>query len=92
VFRIFQEALTNILRHAQATEVEITMKEDDGELVLRISDNGKGITDKEKSGSQSLGLLGMRERAHLIDGKIDISGTEGEGTMVTLRIPLRPTE
>jgi PAS domain S-box-containing protein len=87
VFRIFQEALTNILRHAQATEVDITMKEEDGELVLTISDNGRGITEKEKSG-QSLGLLGMRERAHLIGGKIDITGSDGKGTVVTVRIPI----
>ena len=65
------------------------MKEKDGELVLTISDNGRGITETEKCGEQSLGLLGMRERAHLIEGKIDIRGTEGQGTVVILRIPIR---
>ena len=89
VFRIFQEALTNILRHAHATEVDITMNEEDRELVLTISDNGKGITEKEKSAAQSLGILGMRERAHLIGGTIDIRGAEGQGTVVTLTIPIR---
>jgi PAS domain S-box-containing protein len=86
VFRIFQETLTNILRHAQATRVDITVEEKDGEFVLTINDNGRGITEDQKSGQHSLGLLGMRERAHLIGGKIDITGDEGKGTVVTLRI------
>ena len=86
VFRIFQEALTNILRHAQATMVNIHMNEDDGELILTISDNGRGITEDERSRSQSLGLLGMQERAHLTGGNIDITGVDGKGTVVTVRI------
>ncbi len=87
-FRIFQEALTNILRHAQATKVNITVSEGDGEFTLTISDNGRGISENEKSQTQSLGLLGMRERAHLVGGKIDITGSEGKGTVVTLRFPI----
>ncbi|HYY58133.1 MAG TPA: MHYT domain-containing protein [Pyrinomonadaceae bacterium] len=88
VFRIFQEALTNVLRHARADRVDITMKEEDGELVLKISDNGRGITEEEKSGQRTLGLLGMRERAHLAGGKVEITGVEGEGTVLTVRIPI----
>jgi PAS domain S-box-containing protein len=88
VFRIFQEALTNILRHARATRVEVTMVEDTGVFVLMIGDNGRGITESERSGESSIGLLGMRERAHLIGGEIDVSGVEGEGTTVTLRLPI----
>ena len=88
IFRIFQEALTNILRHAQATSVDIIMKAEAGEFVLAIIDNGRGITENEKSGSQSLGLLGMQERAHLIGGKINITGVEGEGTVITIRVPI----
>jgi PAS domain S-box-containing protein len=87
-FRIFQEALTNILRHAEATRVNIQIKEEDGEFILTISDNGRGITDDEKSGQRTLGLLGMRERAHLVGGKIDINGLAGKGTVVTVRIPI----
>lgn len=87
-FRILQEALTNILRHAQATTVNIQMKKEDGEFILMIRDNGRGITDEEKSGQRTLGLLGMRERAHLIGGKIDINGLAGKGTVVTVRIPI----
>jgi signal transduction histidine kinase len=85
-FRILQEALTNILRHAQATTVNIQMKKEDGEFILTIRDNGRGITDDEKSGQRTLGLLGMRERAHLIGGKIEITGSDGKGTVVIVRI------
>jgi signal transduction histidine kinase len=88
IFRIFQEALTNVLRHAQATRVEITIKETAGEFVLTISDNGRGLAASELSGSESLGLLGMRERAHLIGGEINIKGTEGLGTVITVRVPI----
>jgi signal transduction histidine kinase len=87
VFRILQEALTNILRHAQATRVDIAMKEEPGVFVLTISDNGRGITEDDKARLQSLGLLGMRERAHLIGAEIDITGVEGQGTVVTLQVP-----
>jgi signal transduction histidine kinase len=88
VFRILQEALTNILRHAQATKATITMEEEAGELFLAIEDNGKGITEDEKSGLRSLGLLGMRERAHLIGAQIEVIGMNGKGTLITLRVPL----
>jgi signal transduction histidine kinase len=88
VFRIFQEALTNILRHARATRVNIQMNEEDGQLILTINDNGRGVTADEKSRSQSLGLLGMQERAHLIGGNINIIGFDGKGTVVTVRIPI----
>jgi PAS domain S-box-containing protein len=88
IFRIFQEALTNVLRHAQATRVDLMAKREVGCFVLTISDNGRGITADEQLGSHSLGLLGMRERATLIGGKIQITGDEGEGTVVTLRVPI----
>ena len=88
VFRIVQEALTNILRHAQATRVDISMEEMEGCFVMRISDNGRGITEDEKSSQHTLGLLGMRERAHFADGSIEISGSDGKGTVVTVRIPI----
>lgn len=88
VFRILQEALTNILRHAQATFVHIQLKRQEREVVLTISDNGRGITEEEKSGVGTLGLLGMRERAHLVEGRIEITGAKGEGTVVIVRIPI----
>ena len=85
IFRIFQEALTNILRHAKAAQVDVAVKQDSSELVLTIKDNGRGISDEEKSRPESLGLLGMRERVSVIGGQIDITGVEGEGTLVTVR-------
>jgi signal transduction histidine kinase len=88
VFRIFQEALTNILRHAQATTVKIQLHKENGAVVLTISDNGRGITDDEKSGQRTLGLLGIRERAHLIGGTIEINGPDGKGTVITVRVPI----
>jgi PAS domain S-box-containing protein len=88
VFRIFQETLTNILRHSHATRVEVTMVEEAGAFVLTIRDNGRGITDNEKSAPLSIGIVGMRERAHLIGGKIDITGVEGGGTAVIVQVPI----
>ncbi len=93
LFRISQEALTNLLRHAQATRVGIMLELDVDALILSISDNGKGITEDEKRGRRSLGLLGMRERAHLIGGEVSIEGVAGKGTTVVVRVPLaRPTK
>jgi PAS domain S-box-containing protein len=88
LFRIVQEALTNILRHAQATRVAVAMKEVNGMLELKIIDNGRGITQAEMFNKKSLGLLGMRERAHLIGGQVDIIGLRGGGTTVHVRVPL----
>jgi PAS domain S-box-containing protein len=85
VFRIFQEALTNILRHAHASNVDVTMTKEGREFVLTVSDNGRGITTVEKSG---LGILGMQERARLVGGKLAIQGVDGAGTTITLRVPL----
>ena len=68
--------------------VAIQIKEENGEFILTIGDNGRGITEDEKSGRLTLGLLGMRERAHLVGGNINIAGSEGKGTEVTLRFPI----
>jgi len=88
VFRIFQETLTNVARHAGATKVEITLIKDQGNLVLHVKDNGKGITNDDMMNLNSLGILGMRERTLVFGGKIDIIGAPGQGTSVTVRIPL----
>jgi PAS domain S-box-containing protein len=88
LFRVFQEALTNILRHANAKLVRVTISDEAGKFVLRISDDGKGISEGEKGGQGSLGILGMRERVHLIDGEIEITGIEGQGTEILVRVPL----
>jgi signal transduction histidine kinase len=87
-FRIFQETLTNIIRHAKATRVEVKLDAEDGRLVLTVADNGRGITEEEMNNTRSIGLVGMRERAALVNGDITLKGAPGKGTVVTVRIPL----
>jgi len=89
LFRIFQEILTNVMRHAHATVVEVSMQEHNGELILRVKDNGVGIRETDVADTSSLGLLGMRERALVFGGQISIEGAEGEGTTVTVCLPLK---
>ena len=87
LFRIFQECLTNIARHAHATKVEAALKLEDGWVTLRVQDNGRGITEAEVANPDSLGLLGMKERTALLSGEIVFHrGPEG-GTIVTVRLP-----
>jgi len=86
LFRIFQETLTNVARHANATEVNVRLAEENGYLTLEVRDNGRGIGDEQLS-PRSLGILGMRERALLIGGEFNISGSPGQGTTVRVRIP-----
>jgi len=92
LFRIFQEALTNIARHARATRAEVVLKKQPDGLVLRIGDNGRGFDPANSSSSKSLGLLGMRERAAILGGRVEISSAPGKGTRVTAWIPLRSPE
>jgi len=88
IFRIFQETLTNIARHANATKVKAGLKENAGKIILGVKDNGKGITRKQISDHKSLGLIGIRERARFWGGKVKISGIRDKGTTVTVSIPL----
>ncbi|HKQ38242.1 MAG TPA: ATP-binding protein [Verrucomicrobiae bacterium] len=87
-FRIFQETLTNIIRHAQASRVEVHLQQDESALVLEVKDNGRGISEAELNDTRSIGVLGMRERAALLQGELQITGIPGRGTTVTVRIPL----
>lgn len=88
LFRIFQETLTNVARHAQATRVTVTLAQRESSLVLIVEDDGKGISSEEIEGRESLGLVGMRERALGLGGSLTLEGTPNEGTTVTVRIPL----
>ena len=88
-FRIFQECLTNVMRHAEARSVRVSLSEQDGHLVLIVADDGKGFSESEISGS--LGFLGMKERAQVCGGTVEITSCPGNGTTVTLRVPMRPT-
>ena len=89
-FRILQEVLTNVARHAGATRVDISLRVDTGHLILQIADNGRGVSEAQLRDPKSLGLLGIREHAFLLGGKVDIEGKSGKGTTVTLSIPQRP--
>ncbi|MEW6571840.1 MAG: PAS domain-containing sensor histidine kinase [Nitrospirota bacterium] len=88
VYRIFQEALTNIVRHAGATEMKISLRKEKDNIVLEVSDNGRGITEDQISNARSYGLTGIRERAFLLGGKVEIRGISGKGTTLTVSIPL----
>jgi signal transduction histidine kinase len=87
-FRIFQETLTNVMRHARATRVDVSLAGENGCLVLTVADNGRGITPGEITSAKSIGLLGMRERAALMGGEMEIIGTPGTGTTVRVQIPV----
>jgi len=88
VFRILQETLTNIQRHAQATNVTITLDQEPSQFFLTIQDDGKGFTKGREFDTQSLGLLGMRERANLVGGEINIESAPDKGTRIALKVPL----
>ncbi len=91
-FRIFQETLTNVIRHAGATQVNVQLKERGDEIILEVRDNGRGISREEISNTKSMGLLGMRERAMLLGGEFKIGKIPaGKGTKVTVSIPQHPT-
>jgi signal transduction histidine kinase len=92
VFRILQEALTNVARHAGAQLIEIRLESTSEALILQVQDDGRGIKVQEIAGLQSLGLLGMRERAKRLGGAFDIQGLSGEGTIVTVSLPIQQGE
>jgi signal transduction histidine kinase len=87
-FRIFQEILTNVARHSRATRVDIDLAVDGERLTLDVADNGIGIQDSDLNGRKSLGLLGMQERALQFGGQVGITGTPGQGTRVSVGIPI----
>src|SRR6266568_1295399 len=89
VFRIFQEALTNVARHAAATRVLVRLGMTPNALDLTVEDNGRGIREGALHDSRSLGLLGMRERAENFHGNVTIAGNPGAGTTLTLIMPRR---
>ncbi|MCX5820214.1 MAG: PAS domain-containing sensor histidine kinase [Deltaproteobacteria bacterium] len=92
LFRIFQETLTNIARHAGATRAEVSLERSEDRIVLTVADNGRGITRKQSEDDRAFGIIGMRERAHLWGGELRIAGSREEGTTVTVAIPLHPAK
>ena len=89
-FRVLQEALTNVVRHANATHVCVRVRIENGYLMLDVTDNGEGIEDDKIFNSHSLGLIGIRERAHHFGGEVSIKGKRGEGTQLSVKIPYPP--
>jgi len=87
LFRIFQEALTNVMRHADATDVEVSLRREGGKVILKISDNGKGITEEDISKPGSFGLLGMRERVYPWNGMVAIKDNPDGGTAIEVILP-----
>ena len=92
LFRILQEALTNIVRHAEASQVKIKLREIKGTIELSIDDDGRGITTAQIHSPDSLGIIGMRERLRPFGGELRLSGAPGKGTTVTVRVPKRGVE
>jgi signal transduction histidine kinase len=89
LFRIFEECLTNVSRHAKASRVDVRLRREPGAVSLEVKDNGKGFDPKAASADGSLGLIGMRERAYSLGGKLSIRSGARKGTAVRVTIPLR---
>ena len=90
--RIFQEALTNVMRHAKAERFAVRLTVDHEMLVLEVSDDGIGISLMSIHATTSLGLVGMRERAFALGGYVDIEAPAEGGTLIRAKIPLEPLE
>lgn len=88
LFRIYQEAVTNVLRHARASRVEVSLGLRGEQLLLRVRDDGIGISRAQARGQRSLGITGMRERAAVCRGRLRVAGLRGGGTLVSVRVPL----
>jgi PAS domain S-box-containing protein len=89
VFRIVQESLTNVARHAKATRVDVRIGRDDGAIAIDVRDDGVGFDMNAPQSRRSRGLLGMRERAYLLGGTLEITSAPGKGTALAVRIPIR---
>lgn len=90
LFRVFQETLTNIVRHSEATLVEVILNQDEKNTTMTVQDNGRGISRQQVSDSASLGLIGMRERVNNIDGLFELSSEPDKGTTITVSISTSP--
>ncbi len=88
IFRIYQEALTNVARHAQAERVSTFLRRENGLLILEVIDNGRGISKGQLEDQRSLGILGMKERAMILGGTVTINGVPGQGTSLKVEMPM----
>lgn len=87
LFRIVQESLTNVAKHASASRVDITAWYEDGDIVIEIEDNGRGVSEQDMFKINRWGIVGMHERARSFGGEVAVTGTQGHGTMVRMRMP-----
>ena len=87
LFRIFQETLANITKHAQASEVEVQMHDRNGGIQLIVKDNGRGLTEADRAKPRSFGLRGIRERVEYLGGQVIIESQAGQGTQIGVFIP-----
>jgi signal transduction histidine kinase len=90
LYRILQEALTNVARHAQATRVHVRLRRGEGEAWLTVRDDGRGFDPSAPTRPNAFGLVGLRERAYLVNGRIRIESAPGKGTCVEVVVPLPP--
>jgi PAS domain S-box-containing protein len=90
LFRVVQESLTNVLKHAEATRVEVTLQVEDDVVLLEVSDNGAGFDADHPAAATAFGIMGMRERALILGGKAEIRSTIGVGTRVMVWLPFHP--
>jgi two-component system sensor histidine kinase UhpB len=90
LYRILQEALTNVLRHAQASEIRVLIEKGEERCLLRVEDDGRGLPEDAEQRPEAFGLLGIRERARLLHGQVEIDSRAGQGTCLTVRFPLQP--
>jgi signal transduction histidine kinase len=91
LFRIAQEALTNVRKHARAHEVQVSLRRHGPNLVLQIRDDGRGFAARARPPGDGHGLIGMRERAKLLDGRLLVSSAPSRGTRILARIPATPS-
>ncbi|MCU1717515.1 transporter substrate-binding domain-containing protein [Pseudomonas sp. 5P_3.1_Bac2] len=92
LFRVLQEALTNVLRHAQAHSVQVYLRQEAGELCLSVIDDGQGFAPEQRKPGQSFGLVGMQERVLMLGGELQIDSLPGEGTTLLVRVPVADEE
>jgi two-component system, NarL family, sensor histidine kinase UhpB len=90
LYRILQESLTNVARHAKASRVDVTLEQINGTLKLSVRDDGRGFSPGAARSQKTYGLLGLRERTVLLGGETSVASEPGRGTTVEVRIPLEP--